>query len=578
VSAICVETTASDMEGWQFLKAYADRYHSDMPPPQPASARAPRREASPTLALPTVRLAYIIPSNRTAQADAVAKIRAIITDSQDWYRDQFERHGFGAKTFRIETETDGVTPKVHVKNIPETDAYLRDDIWGRTIQAASNAGITTWTTGEVWLLVPEAHVQAADGSVSGGTALGGSFGSGPDPGVAMMGSDALARWSPGMFTDDRPYDNLFIAEIGPYPLKQNVTFPWFEGTTISSVSSSVRGALTHELSHAFGLPHDFRNDANFHGNVMGNGLRGLRGNFFPGRYTNDTTRLSYVSALVLSSSRYFNSDEGETTKPTLTGVTSGAVGIVAGRIEISFTADDSSGLVAAWLTRSGDLVGELPLAGTSMTTRFSTPYFTAGSANNYSLAVFDRFGNKTSVDMTITPASGPNRAPQPAIKVQSAAPMAGETVVLDAGASTDPESSASVLRVEWDLDGDGQFDTAPTTTKTFNLALPINGNRYILARITDPSNSTAISAPLALHAHRPFVEITRGQVVGTTYVSWTSKLGFVYRPQRATNLLSWVFTDVATQLGNGAVLQQPFILPGELDSEFYRIVFSRANE
>jgi hypothetical protein len=135
-----------------------------------------------------------------------------------------------------------------------------------------------------------------------------------------------------------------------------------------------------------------------------------------------------------------------------------------------------------------------------------------------------------------------------------------------------------VLRVEWDLDGDGQFDTAPTTTKTFNLALPINGNRYILARITDPSNSTAISAPLALHAHRPFVEITRGQVMGTTYVSWTSKLGFVYRPQRATNLQSWVFTDVATQLGNGAVLQQPFILPGELDSEFYRIVFSRANE
>jgi hypothetical protein len=115
-----------------------------------------------------VRLAYIIPSNRTAQADAVAKIRAIITDSQDWYRDQFERHGFGAKTFRIETETDGVTPKVHVKNIPETDAYLRDDIWGRTIQAASNAGITTWTTGEVWLLVPEAHVQAADGVAAGG--------------------------------------------------------------------------------------------------------------------------------------------------------------------------------------------------------------------------------------------------------------------------------------------------------------------------------------------------------------------------------------------------------------------------
>ena len=29
----------------------------------------------------------------------------------------------------------------------------------------------------------------------------------------------------------------------------------------------------HELTHAFGLSHDFRNDGNFHGNLMGNLFR-----------------------------------------------------------------------------------------------------------------------------------------------------------------------------------------------------------------------------------------------------------------------------------------------------------------
>lgn len=576
--ALCAGAHGAGMDEWRLLNPYPGTYESDMPPPQPPKARSPLSGAPSDLSLPTVRLAYIIPSNRTAQADAVAKMRAIITDNQNWFRDQFERHGFEPKTFRVETEPDGVTPKVHVKNVPDTDAYLRGDIWSRTIQAASNAGITIWTTGEVWLLVPETHVQAADGSVTGGTALGASFGSGADPGVAMMGSDSLARWATGMFNDDRAYHNLFIPEIGPHALKQDVTFPWFEGTTISSVSSSVRGASTHEMSHAFGLPHDFRNDNNFQGNLMGNGLRGLRGNFFPGRYANDHTRLSYASALALNPSRYFNSDIGETTKPILTDVTTGAVTIVAGRIEISFTASDSSGLVAAWLTRGGDLVGEMPLAGTSVKTQFSTPYFTPGAANSYAVAVFDRFGNKLSVGTTITPASGPNCAPQPSIRIQPPTPLAGETVVLDAGASTDPESGASVLKVEWDLDGDGQFDTPPTTTKTFNLPLPLHGNRYISARITDPSNATAVSTRLALHTHRPPTTMAAGQASNTVDLIWLSKLGFVYQAQRSPNLLTWSSTGLPLQHGNGAVLQQGLVLSKGASAEFYRAVISRANE
>ncbi|HEX2971406.1 MAG TPA: PA14 domain-containing protein, partial [Tepidisphaeraceae bacterium] len=119
-------------------------------------------------ALPVVRVAYLVPSNRTPQAHAVDSLRNTIRLYQDWYRDQMRRNGFGPKTFRYETEADGVTPRIHVVNLSETDDYLRGDMWGRVNSAASNAGVPIWTEGQVWLLVPETHIQKSDSSIEGG--------------------------------------------------------------------------------------------------------------------------------------------------------------------------------------------------------------------------------------------------------------------------------------------------------------------------------------------------------------------------------------------------------------------------
>ena len=99
--------------------------------------------------------------------------------------------------------------------------------------------------------------------------------------------------------DDRLYDGLLVPTFGSRPLAQDKSFPWFEGSTISSVVSSFSGAMLHELLHGFGLPHDSRNDNNFHGNIMGNGLRGWRGYAYPNRYRDETVYLSSASALTL---------------------------------------------------------------------------------------------------------------------------------------------------------------------------------------------------------------------------------------------------------------------------------------
>lgn len=447
-----------------------------------------------------VRFGYVVPNVRTPQANAVSILREYLPTMQQWYGEQMDRYGFGFKTFRFETEPDGVMPRIRTVRTATTDATIRGDIWGQTISAASGAGLPIWSTGQVWMLMSEAHLQQANGSVIGGTALGASFGSGSDAGVAMLGSDALFRLDPDMLTNNQTYAGRVVPEIGPRPLVQGVSFPGFEGSTFSSIASSVQGAFGHELGHAFGLAHDFRNDANFHGNLMGNGLRGFRAAEHPQQYPSDDIQLSYAAALALNTSRYFNPNRTYTdnTRPALSIRTSGNVTPTNGHLPIQFTASDSSGLSAALLKRNGDTIGELVLSGTTANLAFLTPYYMPGTNDEFTIAVYDTQGNMRSSSVQITPAGGFNRAPQPSIALFPSTIDLGGVVRFDASRSSDPDHSLASLRVEWDLNGDGVFDTAPSTSKTLQRTFPEPGAHLIFARLTDPAGAISISTPLAL--------------------------------------------------------------------------------
>ena len=474
---------------------------------------------------PTVRLAYLIPNNRTAQPDAVYKLQTTILAYQWWYREQMERNGFGPKTFAYETEPDGATPRVHVVNVNATDAFLRGDIWTRTIDAASAAGVPVWATKQVWWLVPEAHVLNADGTLVGGTALGASFGSGDDPGVGMVGSDGLIRMRPELLFDNRAYNKLVLAELGTFALKQDVTFPWFEGTTFSSVSSSVTGAALHEPSHGFGLPHDFRNDDNFHGNLMGNGLRGWRGAVYPDKYPADHVRLSYGAALALNLSRYFNSTTAynDQTKPSVTFSVPASPQTVNGLLTLEFSATDSGGLAAAWLLWKGELVGEMTVSGTSATRQFITPYWEANVPAEYAITVFDRQGNRTEVKRTFTVQSTGNSAPRPKIKITPTLPSAGSAVTFDASGSTDANHSISQLKFEWDFDGDGIFDTNPSSAQIATHPFLEPGVYLARCRVTDPAGAAVVSAPIGIRVVAPESKQQQLSMVrtgGTSRFSW----------------------------------------------------------
>jgi hypothetical protein len=146
----------------------------------------------------------------------------------------------------------------------------------------------------------------------------------------------------------------------------------------------------------------------------------------------------------------------------------------------------------------GNVVGEMVLGGTSTSSTFLTPFFTPGQQNHYAISVFDTQGNKQVADGYVQAASGNNLAPQPFVALSRATVPVGGIVRLDASQSTDPDGDQAALLVEWDLDGDGQFDTSPTTAKTVDVPFTVPGDWLIRVRLTDAQGGQSVSTPVPL--------------------------------------------------------------------------------
>ncbi|HEX6960556.1 MAG TPA: hypothetical protein VF175_01715 [Lacipirellula sp.] len=483
--------------------------------------------SAPGMAAPLVRIGYVIPSDRRPQPLATERLQELMLAVQDWYGSQVQRWGLGYKTFDLEMMPDGVTPKVHVVNTSKTAATIRGDVWSQTISAAQGAGLPIWSSQQVWLLVPESHMQSASGAIAGKTSLGGSNGSGMDGGVAIMESDFLFRASPSILTDTRNYGGLTYPEVGPYPFVQGVSFHDFEGSTISSIASSVQGATAHELGHAFGLGHDFRNDQNFDGNHMGNGLRGWRGAQLPELFTADDMYLAEGAALALNTSRYFNfaAPVTDQTRPTVTLGDASTINIVDGQLRIPFTATDAGQLSAALLRRNGEVIGELPLNGILAREAFTTPWYEPGQNDEFTISVYDAQGNRRDSSIDITPATGSNRAPQPAIDLGRSTIIVGQAVLLDASRSIDPDGNSGQMTVQWDFDGDGVFDLSPITTKVMQRRMLTPGDFRITAQLTDAAGAKSISAPLMLRVVDRTDFDNDGDVDGDDLLVWGDSLG-----------------------------------------------------
>jgi len=476
-----------------------------------------------------------------------------------WYCEQMDRNGVGKLAPRYEFEPDGITPVIYTVFVSDTDSEIRLDPFINSRSAAIAAGVPIDSPGEIWLLIPEIHLQNPDGSIDGGESLANGNGSGDDPGVAVVSGPRLSLMNFDSLRDNTAYDGLIIPEIGPYPLVQDISFEWFAGTTISSIVSGAFGVITHETAHGLGLEHDFRHDTNANGNLMGNGLRGVRGALFPDLYPQNHTRLAYSSALALSVSRYFSGCElisvpfdlggqsaastassqapeprpecdeekvcGEDlsalleslsrdtsntlasqqnsfgSEPVVTILTpDGSQAPVAGQIQIDFSAEDPDGLFLALLVRIGNpgTIAELRLSGTDITATFATSNYTAGTDQTFSVIVYDVEGNRSVPGhVDLTPLTGLNQGPAPRFQVTLPQDAPGANLLFGNLIIGDPDGALAALPYEWQFDESEPF-TPPDTEIDTIKSYPTAGVPLVRLRVTDDAGAVEVSTPIAV--------------------------------------------------------------------------------
>ena len=80
-----------------------------------------------------VRLVYFLPNDRQSQPDMDAKMDALIKDVQQFYKEQMDSHGFGRKTFRLETDENDQAVVHHVDG-QFTDSYYHEGTFSKVLK------------------------------------------------------------------------------------------------------------------------------------------------------------------------------------------------------------------------------------------------------------------------------------------------------------------------------------------------------------------------------------------------------------------------------------------------------------
>ena len=106
----------------------------------------------------TVRLFYLLPNDRTERPEVVAAMKTGILEIQSFYREQMAAHGYGNKTFQIETDAEGVPIVNRVDGQSPASAY--GNMKGEIAQAFDNSA-------NIILIVIDSPVSSLHGQGTG---------------------------------------------------------------------------------------------------------------------------------------------------------------------------------------------------------------------------------------------------------------------------------------------------------------------------------------------------------------------------------------------------------------------------
>ena len=299
-----------------------------------------------------VRIIYFIPKDRTAQSDMWTKLNTLIRDVQDFYADQMEANGYGRKTFTFETDENDETVVYRVDG-KFSDLYYHTNTSQKIrAEVANNFDMKK----DVYLIVAEVSSQAIDQKDVCG--VGGSNWLGLEHQIKSQGGYAVIPASGRCFDIDA-------------------------GLVLTA----------HELGHAFGLDHDFRDDSY----IMS--------------YGDSPDQFSKCATEWLSVSRFFNTDQTAFNDlTTLQLLTSETYPPNATNFSILFQITDLDGIHQVQLLVP--TTGTDPATGTklhscqridvqSTAVEFDISSLTAFPMNTIMLQVIDVHGNITRQDYVL---------------------------------------------------------------------------------------------------------------------------------------------------------------------------------
>ena len=222
---------------------------------------------------------YFLPNDRPFHASVIDSMQTTIRQVQTFYAEQMQARGHGNTTFRFETDAEG-EPLVHRVDGQYPQTHYFDDTVETVLDEVEQA-FDVWEN--VYLIV--ADISWIAGIGVGGSRAGGVGEDRQNGGYALVPSESI----------------LVPSERG-----------WI--------------VTAHELGHAFGLWHDFRDDAY----IMS--------------YGRQPHSLAMCSAKFLAVHPYFNPNAAETRQPTIELISPQSYPTDAKSIPIQLKVSDSGGL------------------------------------------------------------------------------------------------------------------------------------------------------------------------------------------------------------------------------------------
>ncbi len=222
----------------------------------------------------TVRLIYFVPNDLSPQPDMGTKLDKLIKNVQKIYASQMEYHGFGRKTFKFETDASGKAVVHHVKGKFEDKYYQKKSgkVWTEIDKRFD-------THNNIYLAVLESREELLDGYACGFGGTRGNFG-----GTVLI-----------------PASGRCFYEIA---------------------------VTVHELGHAFGLAHDYRNNLKPWVDL----------------FSNEPMTTSLCAAQWLDVHRYFNPYEKPSNQRTKIQMTTPTRVENTDKVRFQFTITDPDGL------------------------------------------------------------------------------------------------------------------------------------------------------------------------------------------------------------------------------------------